>query len=56
MPEIVAARPGIEPRSSCSANEELNLYTTAAPITVKLISFHAGNCLTKKTILYITQP
>ena len=29
--EIVAARPGIEPRTSCSVSEELNHYTTAAP-------------------------
>ena len=29
--EIQMARPGIEPRTSCSASQELNHYTTAAP-------------------------
>ena len=29
--EIVVARPGIEPQTSCSASQELNHYTTAAP-------------------------
>ena len=29
--EIVAARQGIEPHTSCSASQELNHYTTAAP-------------------------
>ena len=31
MSEIVAARLGIEPRTSCSASQELNYYTTTAP-------------------------
>ena len=30
--DIVAARPGIELRTSCSVSQELNHYTTAAPI------------------------
>ena len=29
--KIQVARPGIEPRSSCSASQELNHATTAAP-------------------------
>ena len=29
-----SARPGIEPRTSCSANQELNHYITAAPFKV----------------------
>ena len=29
---IVAARPGIEPQTSCSASQELNHYTTTAPV------------------------
>ena len=29
--KIQVARPGIEPRSSCSASQELNHSTTAAP-------------------------
>ena len=29
--EIQVARPGIKPRTSCSASQELNHYTTAAP-------------------------
>ena len=29
--EIVVARPGIEPRTSCSTSQELSHYTTAAP-------------------------
>ena len=29
--KILEARPGIEPRSSCSASQELNLSATAAP-------------------------
>ena len=30
--KIQVARPGIEPRSSCSASQELNHLATAAPI------------------------
>ena len=30
--KIQVARPGIEPRSSCSASQELNHSTTAAPL------------------------
>ena len=30
--KIQVARPGIEPRSSCSASQELNHSATAAPI------------------------
>ena len=32
--EIVGARPGIEPQTSCSATQELNHYTTAAPCMI----------------------
>ena len=30
--KILVARPGIEPRSSCSASKELNHSATAAPL------------------------
>ena len=33
--KIQVARPGIEPRSSCSASQELNHSATAAPILQK---------------------
>ena len=33
--KIQVARPGIEPRSSCSASQELNHSATAAPEFVK---------------------
>ena len=36
--EIVAARPEIEPRTSCSANQELNHYTTAAPHRCRVVN------------------
>ena len=32
--KIQVARPGIEPRSSCSASQELNHSATAAPISL----------------------
>ena len=32
--KIQVARPGIEPRSSCSASQELNHSATAAPIFI----------------------
>ena len=32
--KIQVARPGIEPRSSCSASQELNHSATAAPVSV----------------------
>ena len=31
---IQVARPGIEPRTSCSASQELNHSTTAAPLSL----------------------
>ena len=34
--KIQVARPGIEPRSSCSASQELNHSATAAPSHIKL--------------------
>ena len=34
--EIVAERPGIEPRTSCSASQELNHYTIAAPTFIRM--------------------
>ena len=40
--KIQVARPGIEPRSSCSASQELNHSATAAP--------HFGVCRFKVTI------
>ena len=33
--KIQVERPGIEPRSSCSARQELNHSATAAPVTLK---------------------
>ena len=35
--EIVAARPGIEPRTSCSASQELNHCIIAAPNVLSVI-------------------
>ena len=34
--EIVAVKPGIEPRTSCSASQELNHYTTATKAFLSL--------------------
>ena len=36
--EIVAARPGIEPRTSCSASQEFNHCIIAAPNVLNVIS------------------
>ena len=38
---VQVARPGIEPRSSCSASQELNHSATAAPLqhNVRLLNF-----------------
>ena len=36
--EIVAARSGIEPRTSCSASQELNYYIITATNVLNLIS------------------
>ena len=35
--KIQVARPGIEPRSSCSASQELNHSATAAPLYIPLM-------------------
>ena len=35
--KIQVARPGIEPRSSCSASQELNHSATAAPRTSNIL-------------------
>ena len=44
--KIQVARPGIKPRSSCSANQELNHSATAAPCSLvnatKVISLLLG--------------
>ena len=37
---MVAARLGIEPWTSCSENQELNHYTTTAPIMVRERAYH----------------
>ena len=36
--KIQVARPGIEPRSSCSASQELNHSATAAPVIIIRLS------------------
>ena len=42
--KIQVARPGIEPRSSCSASQELNHSATAAPFTL-VIPYLTVQCL-----------
>ena len=50
--KIQVARPGIEPRSSCSASQELNHSATAAPIMTKkckyYIDIHKNECALRK--------
>ena len=41
--KIQVARPGIEPRSSCSASQELNHSTTAAPSRLSFQRLHTSN-------------
>ena len=38
--KIQVARPGIEPRSSCSASQELNHLATAAPLGIGIQTFN----------------
>ena len=41
--KIQVARPGIEPRSSCSASQELNHSATAAPISSFYCVLHSSS-------------
>ena len=50
--EVVAARPGIEPRTSCSASQEVtcNYYTTAAPVNLVVLAVEWSDAASCKTI------
>ena len=51
--KIQVARPGIEPRSSYSASQELNYSATAAPYNVyKMFKYLARLLSVKKEIVY----
>ena len=40
--KIQVARPGIEPRSSCSASQELNHSATAAPVVMAAMNLQVN--------------
>ena len=44
--KIQVARPGIEPRSSCSASQELNHSATAAPIILMKLKINLNKIVT----------
>ena len=48
--KIQVARPGIEPRSSCSASQELNHSATAAPFMFMLSAFEYQGYLVLKRL------
>ena len=48
---IVAARPGIEPQTSCSASQELNHYTTTAPVF--FFGILANRCFASSAIVIV---
>ena len=50
--KIQMARPGIEPRSSCSASQELNHSATAAPFSVIILHI-LGLILTRTLYMYV---
>ena len=51
--KIQVARRGIEPRSSCSASQELNHSATAAPLsTVGEIYVHKGYCMIEMAMFH----
>ena len=52
--KIQVARPGIEPRSSCSASQELDHSATAAPIILQVKWFQQNYNMVPKFLAMMT--